>query len=54
MAFAMAVYLIGNVDGPASGFCDGYLALARRLEVPYQMVVFWMCEQLIRGHGPLL
>lgn len=54
MALAMAVDLIGNIYRPASGLSDGYFALLLRLEVPDEVVVLWVLEELIGRQGPLL
>lgn len=50
----MTMDLVGNVDGPASVFGDGYLAVLLWLEVPYGVVVFRVVKQLLDGqwgHG---
>lgn len=48
MNVAMAVDLICNVERAASALSDRQLALLLGLEVPHNMVVLWVLDQLCR------
>ena len=54
MAIPMAMDLVCNVYRTASVFGNGGFPLLRRLEVPDNVLVLWMLDDLVRAHGPLL